>query len=314
MAKITIKGDTSGEVNITVPAVAGNTTYNLTSGGGDLLSTNDVGDLNNLAKYDATTPNFTGTLQTGGVNVAKVGDNVSTFTNDSGFITGNQTITLSGDISGSGSTSINAQIGSGVVGTTELASTLNLSGKTVTYGSLPSANLTGALPAIDGSALTGVTSTNLIKAQVVYFSNSTVNGGGSYVNHSYQFRYATGMRISGVYNKQSSTSTLVVVHHITARNTSGNFHAMASWVDAGNTTALFRTTHIDPYYQSQNAGAHTFATSYTGLSAGNHTMYGAIGRGDTSSGTGVLNYNENSYDGLGINTNGYSMIYVMEVD
>jgi hypothetical protein len=179
---------------------------------------------------------------------------------------------------------------------------------------LPADSLTGTLPAIDGSALTGISSTNLIKAQVVYFSNSTVNGGGTYVNHSYQFRYATGMRISGVYNKQSATSTLVVVHHITARETSGNFHAMASWVDAGNTTSLFRTTHIDPYYQSQNAAAHTFASSYTGLSAGNHTMYAAIGRGDTSSGTGVLNHNENSYDGLGINTNGYSMIYVMEVE
>ena len=166
----------------------------------------------------------------------------------------------------------------------------------------------------DGSALTGITSTNLIKAQVVYFSNSTVNGGGTYVNHSYEFRYATGMLISGVYNKQSATSTLVVVHHITARNTSGNFHAMASWVDAGNTTSLFRTTHIDPYYQSQNAGAHTFATSYTGLSTGNHTMYAAIGRGDTGNNSGVLNHNEQSYDGLGINTNGYSMIYVMEVE
>jgi hypothetical protein len=37
-----------------------------------------------------------------------------------------------------------------------LHTTLDLSGKTVTYGNLPAANLTGSLPAIDGSALTGI--------------------------------------------------------------------------------------------------------------------------------------------------------------
>jgi hypothetical protein len=36
--------------------------------------------------------------------------NVSTFTNDSGYITGNQTITLSGDVSGSGTTSISVTV------------------------------------------------------------------------------------------------------------------------------------------------------------------------------------------------------------
>jgi hypothetical protein len=39
-----------------------------------------------------------------------------------------------------------------------LHTTLDLSGKTITYGNLPAANLTGTLPAIDGSALTGIES------------------------------------------------------------------------------------------------------------------------------------------------------------
>ena len=38
------------------------------------------------------------------------GDNISLLTNDSGYITGNQTITLSGDVSGSGTTSISVTI------------------------------------------------------------------------------------------------------------------------------------------------------------------------------------------------------------
>ena len=43
------------------------------------------------------------------------GLNVSTFTNDSGYITGNQTITLSGDVTGSGTTSITTTIAAGSV-------------------------------------------------------------------------------------------------------------------------------------------------------------------------------------------------------
>ena len=52
-------------------------------------------------------------------------DNISTLTNDSGYITGNQTITLSGDLSGSGTTSIDAQLGSNVVNANELNVTGN---------------------------------------------------------------------------------------------------------------------------------------------------------------------------------------------
>lgn len=75
MAKITIKGDTSGEVDIVVPAVAGSTTYNLSTSGGNVLSDNDIGTTvqgydANTAKYDDTTANFTGTLQQGGNAVA----------------------------------------------------------------------------------------------------------------------------------------------------------------------------------------------------------------------------------------------------
>ena len=43
-------------------------------------------------------------------NALAAGDNVSELTNDSGYITGNQTITLTGDASGSGTTSINVTV------------------------------------------------------------------------------------------------------------------------------------------------------------------------------------------------------------
>lgn len=65
-----------------------------------------------------------------------------------------------GDVLSIGTPSANAvttaSMQDGTVTTAKLASSLDLSGKTMTYGNLPSANLTGALPAIDGSSLTGI--------------------------------------------------------------------------------------------------------------------------------------------------------------
>lgn len=47
-------------------------------------------------------------------------DNISELTNDSGYITGNQTITLSGDATGSGTTSITVALAANTVGVSEL--------------------------------------------------------------------------------------------------------------------------------------------------------------------------------------------------
>jgi hypothetical protein len=79
------------------------------------LNQDDIGTLlqaydADTAKYDDVTANFTGTLQVSGTAVVKVGDNISTLTNDSGYITGNETITLSGDVTGSGTTAITATV------------------------------------------------------------------------------------------------------------------------------------------------------------------------------------------------------------
>lgn len=62
--------------------------------------------------------------------------NLSNYTNDAGFLTGNQTITLSGDVTGSGATSITTTIQPNTVGPNELISTA------VTPGSYTAANIT----------------------------------------------------------------------------------------------------------------------------------------------------------------------------
>ena len=62
---------------------------------------------------------------------------LSIFNNDSGFVTGNQTITLSGDLTGSGTTSINATIASAAVEASMLNNNI-ISGKTALTSGLAS--------------------------------------------------------------------------------------------------------------------------------------------------------------------------------
>ena len=110
-----------------------NFTGTLQNGGSNVVVDTDIGSTvqgydADTAKYDDVTANFTGTLQNGGSNVvvdsdigstvqaydadtAKYDDAIANFTGTlqqggSNVLTGNQTITLSGDASGSGTTSI----------------------------------------------------------------------------------------------------------------------------------------------------------------------------------------------------------------
>lgn len=61
----------------------------------------------------------TGTVADAGTALA-TGDQIHTFVTGQGYITGNQTVTLSGDITGSGTTAITASIANNVVGADEL--------------------------------------------------------------------------------------------------------------------------------------------------------------------------------------------------
>ena len=77
----------------------------------------------------------TGTVADAGTALA-TGDQIHTFVTGQGYITGNQTVTLSGDITGSGTTAITASIANDAVGADELANTA------VTAGSYTTADIT----------------------------------------------------------------------------------------------------------------------------------------------------------------------------
>jgi len=121
--------------------------------------------------------------------------NVSTFTNDSGYITGNQTITLSGDVTGSGTTSISVTVAddshnhiiSNVDGLqTALDGKADLSGASFTGDLLPATDNTGVVGNATYTWSNGrftkltVDSTLSVRGAVVLADNDILRFGSSY--------------------------------------------------------------------------------------------------------------------------------------
>jgi len=115
-----------------------NFTGTLQNGGSNVVVDTDIGstvqgyDIN-TAKYDDATANFTGNLQQGGTNV----------------LTGNQTITLSGDVTGSGSTSITTTVGNDSHSHTTSTLSGNVSAFTNDSGYLTSSAIGSTVQAYD---------------------------------------------------------------------------------------------------------------------------------------------------------------------
>ena len=123
------------------------------------------------AKYDDTTANFTGTLQNGGsnvvvdtdigstvqgydINTAKYDDATANFTGNlqksgANVLTANQTITLSGDVTGSGSTSITTTVGNDSHSHTTSTLSGNVSAFTNDSGYLTSSAIGSTVQAYD---------------------------------------------------------------------------------------------------------------------------------------------------------------------
>lgn len=94
-------------------------------------------------KQDALTTGTSAQYIRGDLSLATFPTAVSSFTNDSGYLTGNQSITLSGDITGSGTTAITTTIGAGKVTNAMLA------------GLITSSKLVGSDIATVGTITTG---------------------------------------------------------------------------------------------------------------------------------------------------------------
>jgi len=203
--------------------------------------------------------------------------------------------------------------------TSNFTGTLQNNGNNVlnTTSTLSSSNLSGALPAIDGSALTGIAGGKVTKCTQVFASNSTSSGGTQRTLSGTDFTYTENSIIKGQFTKDSSSTLLIVQGHTSWRNTSGNCHGTFTWVGTNITGANTQRYHhaLDPYRQNGNMGNHTFTAIFSGLSSGTYYALHGSGRGDTGSTTNVINYNPQSYVGGDTpNENSRSHMLVFEVE
>lgn len=162
---------------------------------------------------------------------------------DVGAITGNQTITLSGDLSGSGTTSINAQIASGVVGAAEL----NVTGNGTTAQFLRSdgdGSFTWATPTDTNTTYSAGTALDLsgttFNVDLSELSTSTTNGDGDYfvvVDTSNVQRKLTkgNIGISGFNNDAGYTTNVGDITGVTA----------GSGISGGGTSGTVTLNHAD---------------------------------------------------------------------
>lgn len=171
------------------------------SGGGGSGTVNS-GTINQLGYYAATGTAISGlatanngVLVTSGAGVPSISTTLPSGLTIPGYLTGNQTVTLSGDVSGSGATAITATIGANAV---TFAKLQQLGANTVAgNGTGSTANATAlAVPSCSGAtnALTWTSGTG-------FGCNTIASGGSGTVNSStqYQLGYysATGTAVSG---------------------------------------------------------------------------------------------------------------------
>lgn len=109
--------------------------------------------------------------------VITIPTNNNQITNGAGYITGNQTITLSGDVSGSGATAITTTIGAGKVTNAMLAGSIDLTTKVT--GLLPDANISSAATwnakqaALNGTGFVKATGTTISYDNSTYLTTTT---------------------------------------------------------------------------------------------------------------------------------------------
>ena len=204
-------------------------------------------------------------------------------------------------ISGNGTiTGISANgLPSGIITVDTLASTLNLSSKTVT---LPSAAANKVLQTV----------------QVYQSSTRVAYSSESNIALTADFRYINSIKIGGSITKISSTSYCVVIAHYSHRVDTSNLHDTYMWCAE---TSDYRHLGYDPYRQSGPIGMNrtnwTFMQTFTsGMTSGTKTFWLASGTGDSRSNTGVLNYNPEADATFGDTTNTptTSQMIVMEIE
>tara|TARA_B100001989_G_scaffold226113_1_gene181536 strand:- start:1445 stop:2146 length:702 start_codon:yes stop_codon:yes gene_type:complete len=195
-------------------------------------------------------------------------------------------------------------------------------------GSVAASQLTGALPAISGANLTGI-SQKIVQVKQLYYSNTPnafSSQAGTQLHGSTYF--PVGARIGGSFTKTSSTSKILLFGKLSYIMGSTNVHGACVWVvgDESNYVNLLDDSRNYGQYGSNPNYAHMntpcpgvyFDTAYN---AGTVTCYMAPAVEGTRSHTGCLNGNPHTGSGISgagnadtPNKNGHSMLTVVEIE
>jgi hypothetical protein len=238
--------------------------------------------------------------------VITIPTNNTQITNGAGYITGNQTITLSGDVSGSGATAITTTIGALKVTNAMLAGSIDLTTKVT--GLLPDANISSAATwnakqaALNGTGFVKATGTTISYDNSTYLT--TTSAASTYVPYT----GATGAVSLGAYGITARTA------NITSTGGTDSVILYSDGVYGGGIGLNYGTNpnHMVLYYNgatalkintSQNAtfGGTATATALTAttgtgkivLNGGDATHSGYINwyAGNGSSRLGYMGYN-----------------------
>lgn len=151
-------------------------------------------------------------------------------------------------------------------------------------GHFDAGELTGTLAAIDGSGLTGI-SAKLVGMEKVYFSDTIVSfSGESGTQLSGNTYYPNSGKISGTYNKQQSSSHILMVVKYSVGHGSSNLHGACAWV-----------TGKESAYRNLGRDARGFGWYHDEASIGGFVMTDTIWWNGASSsevqGTGNMTFN-----------------------
>lgn len=178
--------------------------------------------------------------------------NISQWTNNSGYLTTNQTITLSGDVSGTGTTSITTTIGSGVVTLGKMA---NLAANSIIGNNTGSPAAPAALTAAQVKAMLGI-------------ATSDVSGLGTIATQSAGNVFITGGSLSGLTSVSATTFTGALTGNATSATTATTANALANTDSAGQSaiTAINSATAGTINTARLNSAVTTQGNTFNGIS------------------------------------------------